>query len=79
MNLIRRRCAEFIKKEHSEKQEHVKAHRSKKEKQHMLLFDQFVTEGIGRTDVLAKDGAMEDEGESCTERQTKCGQTSTDM
>ena len=34
--------------------EHVKAHRSKKEKQEMSLFERFVTEGIGRTDELAK-------------------------
>ena len=42
--------------------EHVKAHRSKKEKQEMLFFDRFVAEGNERVDELAKDGAMLDGG-----------------
>ena len=35
--------------------EHVKAHRSKKEKQEMKVFERFVTEGNERSDELAKD------------------------
>ena len=39
--------------------EHVKAHRSKKEKQDMsLFFDSFCTEGNERADEPAKDGAI---------------------
>ena len=40
-----------------------KAHRSKKEKQPMPLFEKFVTEGREKADELAKDGAMFDGGE----------------
>ena len=43
--------------------EHVKAHRSKKEKQEMSLLKWFVTEGNERADELAKDGAMLNGGE----------------
>ena len=48
--------------------EHVKAHRSKKEKQEMTLFEGFVTEGNERADELAKDGAMLDGGEMAQKR-----------
>ena len=41
---------------------HVKAHRSKKEKQEMSLFERFVTEVNERAEELA-DGAMSDGGE----------------
>ena len=40
---------------------HVKAHRSKKEKKEMSLFERFVTEVNERAEELA-DGAMSDEG-----------------
>ena len=43
--------------------EHVKAHRTKKEKQEMTLFEKCVTGGNERADELAKDGAMLDGGE----------------
>ena len=42
--------------------EHVKAHRTKKEKTHMSQFERFVTEGDEKADELAKAGAMLDEG-----------------
>ena len=42
--------------------EHVKAHRTKKEKKHMSQFERFVTEGNEKADELAKAGAMLDEG-----------------
>ena len=37
--------------------EHVKAHRTKKEK-YMLHFEKFITEGIEKADELAKEGAL---------------------
>ena len=43
--------------------EHVKAHRSKKEKHNMTLFEQFVAKGNERVDELAKGGALWDGGE----------------
>ena len=43
--------------------EHVQAHRTKKEKQDMTLFERFVTEGDERADELAKDGSMTDGAE----------------
>ena len=42
--------------------EHVKAHRTKKEKEKMTQFERFVTEGNEKADELAKAGAMMDEG-----------------
>ena len=42
--------------------EHVKAHRTKKEKKNMSQFERFVTEGNEKADELAKAGAMLDEG-----------------
>ena len=41
--------------------EHVKAHRTKKEKQEMSHLEKFVTEGNEKADELAKAGAMLDE------------------
>ena len=37
--------------------EHVKVHRSKKEKQNMTSFERVVTDGKERADEMAKDGA----------------------
>ena len=42
--------------------EHVKAHRTKKEKEKMTKIERFVTEGNEKADELAKAGAMLDEG-----------------
>ena len=42
--------------------EHVKAHRTKKEKKDVSQFEKFVTEGNEKADELAKAGAMLDEG-----------------
>ena len=42
--------------------EHVKAHRTKKEKIYMSYFEKFVTEGNEKADELAKAGALLDEG-----------------
>ena len=42
--------------------EHVKAHRTKKEKKGMSHLEKFVTEGNEKADELAKEGAMLDEG-----------------
>ena len=42
--------------------EHVKAHRTKKDKKTMTHFEKFVTEGNEEADGLAKGGAMLDEG-----------------
>ena len=42
--------------------EHVKAHRTKKEKKNMLQFEKFLTEGNEMADDLAKAGTMLDEG-----------------
>ena len=42
--------------------EHVKAHRSKKETQHMSLFEKVLTEGNEKADELAREGAMLDGG-----------------
>ena len=41
---------------------HVKAHRTKQEKEKMKKIEWFVTEGNGKADELAKAGAMLDEG-----------------
>ena len=41
---------------------HVKAHRTKTEKEKMTQFERFVTEGNEKADELAKAGAMLDEG-----------------
>ena len=43
--------------------EHVKAHRTKKKKQEMLLFEKFITEGNEKADEFEKYVAMMDEGE----------------
>ena len=42
--------------------EHVKAHRTKKDKNEMSQFEKFVAEGNKKADVLAKAGAIMDEG-----------------
>ena len=42
--------------------EHVKAHRTKKEKTDTSQFERFVTEGNEKADEMAKAGAMLDEG-----------------
>ena len=42
--------------------EHVKANRTKKEKETMMQFEIFVTEGNEKADALAKAEAMLDEG-----------------
>ena len=42
--------------------EHVKAHRTKKEKTNMSQFERFVTEGNVKVNELAKGGALLDEG-----------------
>ena len=41
--------------------EHVKAHRTKKEKEQMTQFGRFIAEGNEKADELAKAGAMMDE------------------
>ena len=41
---------------------HVKAHRTKKEKENMTKIERFITEGNEKADELAKAGAMLDEG-----------------
>ena len=40
--------------------EHVKAHRTKKEKKDMSHFEKFITEGNEKADKLAKEGALLD-------------------
>ena len=45
-----------------EEVEHVKAHRTKKDKKEMSHFENFVTDGNEKADKLAKAGAMLDEG-----------------
>ena len=50
--------------------EHVKAHRTEKERQHMWLFEKFVTEGNKKADEVAKEGAMLDEGFLAQEART---------
>ena len=40
--------------------EHVKAHRTEKERQHMSLFEKFITEGNEKSDELAMEGAIFD-------------------
>ena len=42
--------------------EHVKAHRTKKDKKEMSQFEYFITDGNEKADELAKAGAMLDEG-----------------
>ena len=42
--------------------EHVKAHRTKKEKKNMSLLEKFVTEGHEKADELAKEGALLEKG-----------------
>ena len=42
--------------------EHVKAHRTKKEKKETSHFEKFVTEGNEKVDEMAKAGAILDEG-----------------
>ena len=42
--------------------EHVKAHRTKKDKKEMPQFGKFVTDGNEKAGALAKAGAMLDEG-----------------
>ena len=61
--------------------EHVKAHRTKKEKEKMTQFERFVTEGNEKADELAKAGAKLDEGlwqkrelKLCSRREKRCMQ-----
>ena len=42
--------------------EHVKAHRTKKDKKDMSLFEKFVTDGNEKADELAQAGAILDKG-----------------
>ena len=49
--------------------EHVKAHRTKKEKNEMSHIENFVTEGNEKADDLARAGAMLDEGFMAEERE----------
>ena len=42
--------------------EHVKAHRTEKDKKELSCFEKFVTEGNEKADELAKESAMRDEG-----------------
>ena len=42
--------------------EHVKAHRTEKDKKDMSHIERFVTEGNEKADELVKEGAMWDEG-----------------
>ena len=44
--------------------EHVKAHRIEKERQHMSLIEDFITEGNEKADELAKEGAMLEGGDT---------------
>ena len=52
----------LVSKEISVEVEHVRAHRTKKDKKEMSHFEKFVTEGNEKADELAKAGAMVDEG-----------------
>ena len=52
----------LVSKEFSVEVEHVKAHRTKKDKKEMSMFEKFVTDGSETADDLAKAGAMLDEG-----------------
>ena len=62
--------------------EHVKAHRTKKDKKDMSDFEKFVPEGNEKADELAKEGAMLDEAFMAEaraktvqqEREKKCAQ-----
>ena len=56
-------CTFQSQKKYLVKVEHVKAHRTKKDKKEMSHFEKkFVTEGNEKADELAKEGAMLDEG-----------------
>ena len=52
----------LVSKEFSVEVEHVKAHRTKKDKKKMSMFEKFVTEVNETADDLAKAGAILDEG-----------------
>ena len=52
--------------------EHVKAHRTKKEKNDRSHFEKFVTEGNEKADELAKEGALLDEGVMAEARAKLC-------
>ena len=52
----------LVSKEISVEVEHVKAHRTKKDKKDISHFEKFATEGKEKADELAKVGAMLDEG-----------------
>ena len=45
---------EEVRRFHPEEVEHVQAHRTKKEMQHMSLFERFIAEGNEKADALAK-------------------------
>ena len=71
----------LVSKEISVEVEHVRAHRTKKDKKEMSHFEKFVTEGNEKADELAKAGAMVDEGfmaevskHSSTREREKCTQ-----
>ena len=53
---------ELVKRGISVELEHMKAHRTKKEKEKLTQFETFVTEAIEKPDELAKAGATLDEG-----------------
>ena len=52
----------LLSKENLAQMEHVKAHRTKKDKKEMTQFDKLVTKGNEKADELAKAAAMLDEG-----------------
>ena len=54
--------------------EHVKAHRTKKDKKEMSHFERFVTDGNEKADELAKAGAMLDDGSMAGARAKKVQQ-----
>ena len=76
---LRRSCMGFIKKAYWSRSKHVKAHRSKKEKQQMSLFEQFITEGNEKANELANDGAMMDGGEMAKMRTSTVQQKREDV
>ena len=54
--------------------EHVKAHRTEKDKKEMSRFERFVTDDNEKADELAKEGAMKGEGFMAQVRATKLQQ-----
>ena len=58
-----RTCTELHQERTFPEVEHLKAHRSKKQKQEVTLFERKITDGTDRADELAKDAAVLDGGE----------------